>query len=59
MMTLEEIKIKVATYQMPPAEKRAQRVSLILGLRSNESKLTPEAVLEMLDGIEGHDTRPK
>ena len=38
---------------MTPAERRAQRVSLIMGLRAKRSTLTREKVEEILENTEG------
>jgi hypothetical protein len=40
-------------YEMTPEERRAQRVSLIMGLRSERSTLTREKVSEVLTSVEG------
>jgi hypothetical protein len=40
-------------FQMTPEERLKQRVSLIMGLRSESSTLTREKVEEILTGVEG------
>ncbi len=55
-MSLEELVARARDHKMSPSERRSQRVSLIMGLRSKDSALTHEQVEEMLDQIEGHDT---
>jgi hypothetical protein len=56
--TLEEIAAKAREHKVTPAEKRAQRVSLIMGLRSDNSTLTRDEVASMVGRLEGHDTTP-
>ncbi len=41
---------------MTPVERRAQRVSLIMGLRGHQSALTKEKIEDILDEVEGHET---
>lgn len=43
------------THKMSPAERRAQRVSMIMGLRGGTSTLTHEKVEEVLDEVEGRE----
>lgn len=43
------------SHRMTPAERREQRVSMIMGLRGSTSTLTREKVEEVLDEVEGHD----
>lgn len=54
---LDELVERARHHKMTPAERRAQRVSLILGLRGNESLLTKERVEEILDNNEGSEYR--
>lgn len=54
-LTLEQIKDVARKHVMTPAERRAQRVSLMMGLRSKNSKVTREEVENFLDQNEGHD----
>ena len=55
LLSLEEIAERARAHTVTPAERRAQRVSLILGLKSAESCLTREEVEHFLDETEGHD----
>jgi len=54
-MGLTELVERARQYRMSPTERRAQRVSLIMGLRGHRSTLTREKVEEVLDDVEGHD----
>lgn len=54
-LTLQEIAKKAREHVISPEEKRAQRLSMIMGLRSKSSTLTRDEVASMLDQIEGHD----
>lgn len=53
--SLDELIERARTHVMRPAERRAQRVSLIMGLRSHDSTLTKSQASVLLDQIEGHD----
>ncbi len=53
-LTLEQIKEKARTHVVTPEERRKQRISLMMGLRSNNSTLTREEVASFLDTNEGH-----
>ncbi|MCG8434644.1 MAG: hypothetical protein MJA83_11495 [Gammaproteobacteria bacterium] len=53
-LTLEEIAEKARAHKATPSERRAQRISLIMGLRSKDSSLTREEVEHFLDEYEGH-----
>lgn len=57
-LSLEEVTRIAVAHTVTPAERRAQRVSLIAGLRSHNSTLTREQVSKMVDQIEGHDSSP-
>jgi hypothetical protein len=57
-LTLEQIAAMAREHKVTPAEKRAQRVSLIMGLRSDNSTLTRDEVANMVGKLEGHDTTP-
>ena len=59
MLTLEQIAEKARNHRVTPAERRAQRVSLIMGLRSKHSTLTRDEVSSFLDQNEGHETAEK
>jgi hypothetical protein len=54
-LALNELVARARQHRMTPAERRAQRVSLIMGLRGDRSTLTREKVEEVLDDVEGHD----
>jgi hypothetical protein len=54
-LTLAEIAEMAKAHKMTPAERRAQRVSLIMGLRSKNSTMTHEQVSSTLDEIEGRE----
>jgi hypothetical protein len=58
-LTLEQIAEKAKNHRVTPAERRAQRVSLIMGLRSKNSTLTRDEVSSFLDQNEGHETVDK
>lgn len=53
-LTLDKMVEAARNHKMTPTERRAQRVSLIMGLRSHNSTLTREQVKEILDDVEGH-----
>jgi hypothetical protein len=53
---LAELVARARNHRMSAAEKRAQRVSLIMGLKTKESSLTHEKVELLLDEVEGHET---
>jgi hypothetical protein len=55
-LTLDQIAEKARNHRTTPAERRAQRVSLIMGLRSKDSTLTRDEVQSFLDQNEGHET---
>lgn len=55
---LEEIARIARDHKSSPAERRAQRISLIAGLRSHNSTLTREQVTQWVDQIEGHTAVP-
>lgn len=55
ILTLDQIAEKARNHKPSPAERRAQRVSLIMGLRSKNSTVTREEVESFLDQNEGHD----
>jgi len=55
-LTLEQIAEKARNHRVTPAERRAQRVSLIMGLRSKNSTLTRDEVSSFLDQNEGRET---
>jgi hypothetical protein len=51
---LDELVDRVRDHKMSPKERRAQRVSLVMGLRGDSSTLTHAKVEEILDEVEGH-----
>ncbi len=56
-MTLEALVDRARNHKMTPAEKRSQRVSLIMGLSGAQSALTRERVEEVLSDVEGTEVR--
>lgn len=52
---LDELLAKARAHKMTPAERRAQRISLIMGLRGKNSTLSREKVEEFVEEREGHD----
>ena len=58
-LTLEQIAQVARDHKVTPDERRAQRVSLIMGLRSEKSTLTREKVSDYLSQMEGHDPNEK
>jgi hypothetical protein len=58
-LTLEQIAEKARNHRVTPSERKAQRVSLIMGLRSKNSTLTRDEVSSFLDQNEGHETVEK
>ena len=55
-LSLAQIAEIAKAHKMTPAERRAQRVSLIMGLRSKNSTVTREQVSSTLDAIEGRES---
>lgn len=55
-LSLEEIAELAKKHEASAVERRAQRVSLIMGLRSKDSTLTREKVEHFLDENEGHSS---
>ena len=55
--SLAELITRARNHQMTATERRAQRVSLIMGLRHKDSPLTHERVESLLDEVEGHETK--
>ena len=58
-LTLEQIGYKARKHVVTPAERRAQRVSLMMGLQSKNSTVTREEVASFLDENEGRETPEK
>jgi hypothetical protein len=52
-LTLEQIAEKARKHVVTPVERRAQRISLMMGLRSKNSTVTREEVASFLDETEG------
>ena len=50
---LDALVERARTHTMSPAERRDQRVSLVMGLRSESSTLTKEKVETLLESLEG------
>lgn len=50
---LQDLVAKVRNHKMSPSERRAQRVSLAMGLRAHNSTLTREKVETLLGELEG------
>jgi poly-beta-hydroxyalkanoate depolymerase len=55
---LQQLVANARQHRMNPAERREQRVSLIMGLRGHSSALTREHVEEVLADVEGHEDVP-
>jgi len=53
-LTLEQIRELATTHKQSPEERRAQRLSLIMGLRSHDSTLSREQAECLLAELEGH-----
>ena len=53
LQILDRLVERAREHKMSPVERRAQRVSLIMGLRSDRSTLTREKVEDVLDEVEG------
>lgn len=51
--SLEALVERARQHRMAPEERRSQRISLIMGLRSHASTLTHTKVEELLDEQEG------
>jgi hypothetical protein len=58
-LTLEQIAEKARKHVVTPAERRAQRVSLMMGLQSKNSTVTREEVASFLDENEGREAAEK
>lgn len=52
-LTLDEIAARAREHTITPEEKRAQRISMMMGLRSSDSTLTREEVADLLIDLEG------
>lgn len=52
-LSLHELADRARHYRMTPGERRAQRASLVMGLRGHSSTLTKDKVEDLLEEIEG------
>jgi poly-beta-hydroxyalkanoate depolymerase len=50
---LDDLIARARDHKMSPTEKRAQRVSMVMGLRGHTSTLTKEKVETLLEEFEG------
>lgn len=50
---LEKLVERARKHKMSPTERRAQRVSLVMGLRGHKSTLTKEKVETLFEEFEG------
>lgn len=53
LITTREMIERARSYKMTPQERRAQRVSLVMGMRGKSSTLTREKVTTLLEELEG------
>lgn len=51
---LDALVNRARAHRMTPDERRAQRVSLVMGLRGGSSTLTREKVETLIEEFEGH-----
>ena len=51
--TTDDIIARARAHKMTPAERRDQRVSLVMGMRGHSSTLTREKVTTILSEVEG------
>jgi hypothetical protein len=58
-LSLDQIAEKARKHVVTPSERRAQRVSLMMGLQSKNSTVTREEVESFLDENEGRETAEK
>ena len=56
ILALDELVARARDHKMTPAERRAQRASLIMGLRADTSTLSREKVDELIEEREGCDS---
>jgi len=49
----DDLVARARAHKMTPVERRAQRVSLVMGLRGRDSTLTKEKVETLLEEFEG------
>lgn len=50
---LDDLIARARAHKMTPAERREQRISMVMGLRGHTSTLTKEKVETLLDELEG------
>ena len=50
---MDELIARARAHKMSPVERRAQRVSMVMGLRGHTSTLTKKKVETLLDEFEG------
>jgi hypothetical protein len=55
MTKLDSLIEQARNHKMTPAERRTQRVSMIMGLRGRSSTLTRDKVEDVLDEVEGRE----
>lgn len=53
-LQLEALLERARAHKMTPDERRTQRISLVMGLRGNQSTLTKEKVGTLIEEFEGH-----
>lgn len=54
-LSLDELVARARQHKVTPQETRAQRLSMVMGLRSHNSSLTREQAETLLGEIEGHE----
>jgi len=52
-LPLQELAARARAHRMTPVERRAQRASLVMGLRGHQSTLTKDKVEDLLEEFEG------
>lgn len=52
-LPLHELAARARAHTMTPHERRAQRASLVMGLRGHQSTLTKDKVEDLLEEFEG------
>ncbi len=52
-LPMNELANLARLHKMTPGERRAQRASLVMGLRGNQSTLTKDKVEDLLEEFEG------
>jgi len=51
--SFDDLVNRARSHKMTPAERREQRISMVMGLRGHSSTLTKEKVETLLDELEG------